>query len=69
MVEEVRTELHGDHVARFERVPQQQVFALGVECGALYALGLPVRADFDAMMTAVHVQVRCHAGHSAGGCV
>src|SRR5665647_1961338 len=47
MIEEMGAEFDRDAVEFFERVAEQQQFALGIEPAALHAPGVPGRADLD----------------------
>jgi len=42
MIEEMRAEFDRDAIELFERMRQQQQFALGIDRAALNALGVPV---------------------------
>src|SRR6266404_955054 len=66
-VEEVGSEFHCDAIQPFERMGQQQQFALGVQGSALYALSIPCGADFHPPIGRVDVHVRRHA-HGLPGC-
>ena len=52
VIEEMGAEFDRDAIELFERMLQQQQFALGVERAALNALGIPGRADLDAAVGA-----------------
>jgi hypothetical protein len=48
MIEEMCAEFDRDAIELFERVGQQQKFALGVDRAALHPCRIPGRADLDA---------------------
>jgi hypothetical protein len=67
MIEKMRTEFDCDAIELFERMGEQQQFALGVDSAALHTLGIPGRTDLDAPVRRIDVHIGRHAGDFAVG--
>ncbi len=67
MIEKMRAEFYRNAIEFFERMVEQQQFALGIERAALHARGVPGRTDLDAPVRRIDVHVGGHAGDLAVG--
>ena len=66
-IKEMSTKFHGDAVQRFERMREQQQLAFCVHAAALDLLAIPGRADLDATMSGIDIQIGRHADRAAAG--
>src|SRR5215468_7256998 len=66
VIEEVRAEFDGDAIKLLESVREQEELALRVDFGALSALAIPSRADFDALVDGVDIEKGRHADGRSG---
>ena len=67
VIEKMRAEFNRDAIELFERMVEQQQFALGIDRAALHALGIPGRADLDAPVRRIDIHVGRHARDLAVG--
>lgn len=60
MVEKMRAEFYRDAIHRFERVGEQEEFALSVHVRSLRRPTHPSRTDFESPIDSIDIHIGCH---------